>query len=60
MTFERVIWFATIHAQSRFRVIGIGTTIAVEFPNEVMRAYEPFEFDKVGTANLPMRLRDPV
>ena len=42
------------------RVIGIGTTIAVEFPNGVMRAYEPFELDKVGTANLPMRLRDPV
>jgi hypothetical protein len=29
------------------RVIGIGATIAVEYPNGVIRAFEPFELEKV-------------
>jgi hypothetical protein len=31
------------------RVIGIGATIAVQFPNGVMRAFEFFELEKVET-----------
>jgi hypothetical protein len=31
------------------RVIGIGATIAVEYPNGVIRAFEPFELEKVPT-----------
>jgi hypothetical protein len=33
------------------RVIGIGATIAVEYPNGVIRAFEPFELEKVPIAN---------
>ena len=35
------------------RVIGIGTTIAVQFPNGVMQAFEPSELEKVSIAKLP-------
>jgi hypothetical protein len=35
-------------------VIGIGTTIAVQFPNGVMRAYEPFELERVAVAKVPL------
>jgi hypothetical protein len=35
------------------RVIGTGTTIAVQFPSGVMQAFEPSELEKVPTANLP-------
>ncbi len=37
------------------RVIGIGTTIAVQFPNGVIRAYEPSELEKVPLAEVPVR-----
>ena len=33
------------------RVIGIGATIAVEYPNGVIRAFEPFELERVPIAD---------
>jgi hypothetical protein len=33
------------------RVIGIGATIAVAYPNGVIRAFEPFELEKVPITN---------
>jgi hypothetical protein len=35
------------------RVIGIGSTIAVQFPNGEMRAFEPDELVKVPPAKVP-------
>jgi hypothetical protein len=37
------------------RVIGIGTTIAVELPKEGMRAFEPCELEKVLITSVPVR-----
>jgi hypothetical protein len=37
------------------RVIGLGTTIAVQFPNGEMWAYEPCELEKVPIAKVPVR-----
>ena len=37
------------------RVIGIGTTIAVELPNEDMRAFEPCELEKVLLTSVSVR-----
>jgi hypothetical protein len=37
------------------RVIGTGTTIAVQFPNGVMRAFEPVELEKVPAPDIPVR-----
>src|SRR5271165_840316 len=34
------------------RVIGIGSTIAVQFPNGEMRAFEPEELEKVSIAKV--------
>ena len=34
------------------RVIGIGPTIAVQFPNGEMRAFEPEELEKVSVAKV--------
>jgi hypothetical protein len=34
------------------RVIGLGSTIAVEFPNGMMRAFEPTELKKVVPAKV--------
>ena len=34
------------------RVIGIGSTIAVQFPNGEMRAFEPDELDRVSIAEV--------
>jgi hypothetical protein len=36
------------------RVIGIGTTIAVQFPNGIMQAFEPSELEKVPIAKVPV------
>jgi len=36
------------------RVIGTGASIAVQFPNGVMRAFEPFELEKVANNELPL------
>jgi hypothetical protein len=36
------------------RVIGIGTTIAVQFSDGTMRAFEPFELEKVAIAKVPL------
>jgi hypothetical protein len=33
------------------RVIGVGATIAIEYPNGVIRAFEPFELEKVSITN---------
>jgi hypothetical protein len=35
------------------RVIGIGSTIAVQFPNGEMRAFEPDELERVSLAKVP-------
>jgi hypothetical protein len=35
------------------RVIGIGSTIAVQFPNGEMLAFEPYELEKVSIAKVP-------
>ena len=35
------------------RVIGIGTTIAVQFPNGVMRAFDPSELEKAEISKVP-------
>jgi hypothetical protein len=35
------------------RVIGLGSTIAVELPNGVMRAFEPSELKKVAPVKVP-------
>jgi hypothetical protein len=35
------------------RVIGLGSTIAVEFPDGMMRAFEPSELKKVTPAKVP-------
>ena len=35
------------------RVIGVGATIAVQYPNGVMRAFEPCELEKVAKTELP-------
>ncbi len=37
------------------RVVGTGTTIAVQFPNGKMRAFEPCELDKVPIGKAPLR-----
>ena len=37
------------------RVIGIGATIAVQFPTGEMRAFEPCELEKVPIAKVPVR-----
>jgi len=37
------------------RVIGIGTTIAVELPNADMRAFEPEELEKVSITSVSVR-----
>jgi hypothetical protein len=37
------------------RVIGIGTTIAVQFPNGDMQAFESCELEKVFIASVPVR-----
>jgi hypothetical protein len=37
------------------RVIGTGTTIAVQLPNGVMQAFEPLELQKVPTPDIPVR-----
>ena len=46
------------------RVIGIGSTIAVQFPNGEMRAFEPEELEKVkvqqSKVTLPERRQDRV
>jgi hypothetical protein len=34
------------------RVIGIGSTVAVQFPNGEMRAFEPEELEKVSIAKV--------
>jgi hypothetical protein len=36
------------------RVIGVGATIAVQYPNGVMRAFEPCELEKVAKTELPL------
>jgi hypothetical protein len=41
------------------RVIGVGSTIAVEFPNGVMRAFEPGELKKVALANSQPKVSVP-
>jgi hypothetical protein len=41
------------------RVIGLGSTIAVELPNGVMRAFEPSELTKMAPTKVP-RPRVPV
>lgn len=37
------------------RVVGTGTTIAVQFSNGDMQAFEPCELDKVEIAKVPAR-----
>jgi hypothetical protein len=37
------------------RVIGVGATIAVQFPNGVMQAFEPVELEKVPAPDIPVR-----
>jgi hypothetical protein len=37
------------------RVIGIGSTIAVQFPNGDMQAFEPCELEKVSNAKIPQQ-----
>jgi hypothetical protein len=37
------------------RVIGVGTTIAVQFRNGAMQAFEPSELEKVATAQVPLQ-----
>ena len=37
------------------RVIGLGSTIAVEFPNGDMQAFEPLELEKVAVAEVPLQ-----
>ena len=40
------------------RVIGTGATIAVQFPNGAMQAFEPCELEKVSIANVPVRRKN--
>ena len=39
----------------QLRVVGLGPTIAVRFPNGSMRAFEPCELEKVVVARAPVR-----
>ena len=46
-------WVRHRSSPEAFRVIGIGSTIAVQFPNGEMRAFEPDELEKVSIAKVP-------
>ena len=37
------------------RVVGVGATIVVQFPNGDMQAVEPYELEKVPIAKVPVR-----
>ena len=50
-----MIGFATVHAQNRLRVVGVGTTIVVQFRNGDMQAFEPCELEKVAVAKVRAR-----
>jgi hypothetical protein len=48
-------WVRHRSCSAPLRVIGIGTTIAVQFPNGDMQAFEPFELEKLSIIKLPVR-----
>ena len=48
-------WVRHRSSPESLRVVGTGTTIAVQFPNRDMRAFEPSELEKVDIAKLPIR-----
>jgi hypothetical protein len=45
-------WVRHHSSSEPIRVIGIGSTIAVQFPNGEMRAFEPEELQKVSIAKV--------
>jgi len=49
-------WVRHHSCQAPVRVVGIGTTIVVKFPNGDMQAFEPCELEKVSIANVPARM----
>ena len=49
-------WVRHRSCSEPLRVIGTGTTIAVQFPNGDMQAFEPCELEKVSIANVPARM----
>jgi hypothetical protein len=48
-------WVRHRSSPEPLRVVGLGSTIAVRFPNGSMQAVEPCELEKVDPAKLPMR-----
>ena len=48
-------WVRHRSCSEPLRVIGTGTTIAVQFPNGDMQAFEPCELEKLSIIKLPVR-----